>query len=74
MPTGIIDKGIPTAGLLAHMLFSSYGDHIPPYRQELISARADLAVPRSTLGRRAGMCRVQLQLLVDAQKEKVRKS
>lgn len=45
----IIDKGIPTAGLLAQVLVAKYLDHLPLYRQEAIFGRAGLAVPRSTL-------------------------
>jgi transposase len=30
----IIDKGIPTAGLLAQVLVAKFLDHMPLYRQE----------------------------------------
>jgi len=66
VPPHVIDKGIPTAGLLAHTLVSKYGDHLPLYRQERIFARAGLAIPRSTLGAWVGVCGVRLQPLVDA--------
>ncbi|MBB3009847.1 transposase [Cupriavidus alkaliphilus] len=62
----VVDKGIPTAGLLAHTLISKYGDHLPLYRQERFFARAGLAIPRSTLGAWVGVCGVRLQPLVDA--------
>jgi transposase len=45
----IIDKGIPTAGLLAQVLVAKYADHLPLYRQETIFERAGLAIARSTL-------------------------
>ena len=45
----IIDKGIPTTGLLAQVLVAKYADHLPLYRQEAVFARAGLAIPRSTL-------------------------
>jgi transposase len=32
VPAHVIDKGIPTAGLLAHVLVSKYADHQPLYR------------------------------------------
>jgi transposase len=67
----VIDKGIPTAGLLAHVLVWKHGDHLPLYRQERIFARAGLAIPRSPLGQWVGTCGVQLQPLVDALKEKI---
>ena len=62
----IIDKGIPTAGLLAHVLVAKYADHLPLYRQSGIFARAGLAIPDSTLAQWMGRCGVQLQPLVDA--------
>jgi transposase len=36
----VIDKGIPTTGLLAHVLIAKYLDHLPLYRQEGIFGRA----------------------------------
>lgn len=62
----VIDKGIPTAGLLAQVLVAKYGDHLPLYRQERIFERAGLAIPQSTLGEWVGVCGVRLQPLVDA--------
>ena len=62
----VIDKGIPTAGLLAQVLVAKYADHLPLYRQEGIYARAGLAIPRSTLAQWVGTCGVRLQPLVDA--------
>ena len=64
----IIDKGIPTTGLLAQVLVAKYADHQPLYRQEAIFGRADLAIPRSTLAQWVGTCGVRLQPLVDALK------
>ena len=62
----IIDKGIPTTGLLAQVLVAKYLDHLPLYRQEAIFERAGLAIARSTLAAWVGECGVQLQSLVDA--------
>lgn len=58
VPAEIIDKGIPTSGLLAQVLVAKYADHLPLYRQEQIFARAGLALPRSTLS--ASVCGVRL--------------
>jgi transposase len=68
VPAHIIDKGIPTAGLLAHVLIAKYADHLPLYRQESIFARAGVAIPRSTMAAWVGACGVQLQPLVNALK------
>src|SRR4030095_4566230 len=48
----IIDKGIPTSGLLAQVLVAKYLDHLPLYRQEYIFQRAGMAIARSTLAQR----------------------
>ncbi len=66
VPAHVIDKGVPTAGLLAQVLVAKYLDHQPLYRQEGIFGRAGLAIPRSTLAQWVGMCGVQLQPLADA--------
>jgi transposase len=71
VPAQIIDKGIPTAGLLAQVLVAKYADHLPLYRQESIFARAGFAIPRSTLAQWVGICGVQLQPLVDALKGEI---
>ena len=71
VPAQIIDKGIPTAGLLAHVMIAKFGDHLPLYRQESIFGRAGLAIPRSTLAQWVGVTGVQLQPVVDALRDVV---
>ena len=68
VPAQVIDKGMPSAGLLAHVLIAKYADHLPLYRQETLFGRAGLAIPRSTLAQWVGQCGVALQPLVDALK------
>jgi transposase len=65
VPPHVIDKGIPTTGLLAQVLVAKYNDHLPLYRQERIFARAGLAIAQSTLGASVSACGVRLQPLVD---------
>jgi transposase len=65
----IIDKGIPTAGLVAQVLVAKYADHLPLYRQETIFERAGLAIARSTLAQWVGSAGVQLQPLVNAMRD-----
>jgi transposase len=67
----VIDKGLPTAGLLAQVLVAKYADHLPLHRQESIFARAGMALSRSTLAEWVGTCGVRLQPLVDALKQEV---
>src|SRR5580765_8374634 len=67
-PAQVIDKGLPTAALLAQVLVAKYADHQPLYRQEGIFERSGMAIPRSTLAQWIGVCGVRLQPLVDALK------
>lgn len=66
VPAQVIDKGIPTAALLAHILVAKYADHLPLYRQEAIFAREGCSIPRSTLAQWVGQCGVALQPLAEA--------
>ncbi len=71
VPAQVIDKGIPTAGLLAHVMVAKFADHLPLYRQERIFGRAGLAIARSTLAQWVGQTGAQLQPLVDTLREAV---
>ena len=68
VPAAVIDKGIPTAGLLAQVLVAKHADHLPLYRQEAIFGRAGLAIPRSTLGAWVGQCGARLEPVAQALK------
>jgi len=65
----IIDKGMPSAGLLAHTLVSRFVDHLPYYRQEQINARSGVHTPRSTLAAWSGAAGAGLLPLYDAHRE-----
>jgi transposase len=69
----VIDKGIPTVGLLAQVLVAKFLDHLPLYRQEAIFERAGHLIARSTLAQWVGECGAQLQPLVDALAEELRR-
>jgi transposase len=60
VPAQIIDKGIPTAGLPAHVLVSKYADHLPLYCLQGIFARAGLVLSDPTLAQWVGACGVHL--------------
>jgi transposase len=49
VPAAPIERGLPTASLLAHVLLSKYGDSLPCYRQSVIYARSGIRISRSTL-------------------------
>jgi transposase len=65
----IIDKGMPTAGLVAHTTVSRFVDHIPYYRQEQINARSGVYTPRSTLASWSGQAGAALLPLYAAHRE-----
>ena len=46
---GVIDKGLPGPGLVAHVITSKYADHAPLYRQEAMLARHGVEIARSTM-------------------------
>ncbi|MEN9419357.1 IS66 family transposase [Hydrogenophaga bisanensis] len=73
VPPHVIDKGIPTAGLLAHLLVAKFMDHLPLYRQEHIFERAGHLIARSTLAQWVGECGAQLQPLVQALADELRR-
>ena len=69
VPAAVIDKGIATAGLMAHVVVSKYIDHQPLFRLESIMGRSGVSVPRSTQAEWVGAIGVQLAPLVQAMRE-----
>jgi transposase len=70
----IIDRGLPTAGLVAHTLVSRFVDHIPYYRQQQINARSGVHTPRSTLAAWSGAGGAGLEPLFDVHRRWVLES
>jgi len=73
-PAMPIDKGMPGAGLLAHIIVSKYFDHLPLYRQENISGRQGVKIPRSTSCDWMAACAELLRPLYDLMVERVLQS
>jgi transposase len=48
-PARLVEGGIPTENLVAHVLVAKYADHSPLYRQTQIYARQGVELDRSTL-------------------------
>jgi transposase len=48
-PAQPIEKGLPGPGLLAHVITSKLGDHLPLYRLEKIFSRHGVDIARSTM-------------------------
>ena len=48
-PERLVEGGLPTERLVAHVLAAKYADHLPLYRQAQIYARQGIELDRSTL-------------------------
>ncbi len=48
-PERLIEGGLPTEALVAHVVVGKYADHLPLYRQAQIYARQGMPLDRSTL-------------------------
>ena len=48
-PARLIEGGLPTEAMVAHVLVAKYADHLPLYRQAQIYERQGLRLDRSTL-------------------------
>ena len=65
-PSRPIARGLAGPGLLAHVLVSKYGDHLPLYRQSEIYGRAGVELDRSTLADWVGGTSQLFEPLVEA--------
>jgi len=60
-PARLIEGGLPTEALVAHVLVGKYADHLPLYRQSQIYARQGIELDRSTLADWVGRAAAELQ-------------
>jgi transposase len=65
-PSRPIERGLPTAGLLAQVIAAKYADHCPLYRQEGIYRRSGVELPRAMLASWVGEAAQLLDPLVGA--------
>lgn len=70
-PSRPIERGLAGPGLLAHMLISKYGDHLPLYRQSEIYARQGVEIEHSTPAGWVGAASELLTPLVGANQKHV---
>lgn len=70
-PAQVIPKAKVGPGLLAHVLWSKYGLHLPLYRQEVMFGMIGLSIPRSTLCPWIGRCVELLLPIYEAMKRDV---
>lgn len=71
LPTRAIEKGIPSAGLLAHILISKFLDHLPYYRQVKMFERIGVKIPPSTINGWVARCVSLLEVLYGRHKLRV---
>ena len=62
-PARLIEGGLPTERMVAHVLVTKYADHTPLYRQAQILARQGIAIDRSTLACWVGYAAAELKPL-----------
>lgn len=73
-PLSPIEKGLAGPGLLAYVLVSKYGDHLPLHRLESILERHGIQLARSTLCDWAAQCAEVLRPLYDRMVQRVLQS
>ncbi len=73
-PAHLIEGGLPTEALIAHVIVAKFSDHLPLYRQSLVFARHGVAVDRSTLADWAGAAAWHLRPVVDRMAELLKRS
>lgn len=64
-PEHVVPGGLPTEPLIAQVIVSKFGDHLPFYRQAEIYARQGIRLDRATLGNWAGRACFHLQPIAD---------
>jgi transposase len=73
-PLSPIEKGLAAPGLLAYVMVSKYGDHLPLHRLERILQRHGIEIARSTMCDWAAQCAKLLGPLHDRMVSRVRAS
>lgn len=73
-PAHLIEGGLPTEALIAHVAVAKFSEHLPLFRQSQILARHGVTVDRSTLADWVGVAAWHLRPLVDRMAERLRRS
>ncbi len=73
-PPALIEGGLPTEALLAHVAVSKFSEHLPLYRQSQVMARHGIGVDRSTLADWMGKVAFHLGPIVDRIAEHLKSS
>src|SRR3546814_7693847 len=64
-PEHVVPGGLPTEALIAQVVVSKFGDHLPFYRQADIYRRQGIALDRATLGNWAGRAGFHLRPIAE---------
>jgi len=64
-PAHLIEGGLPTEALIAHVMVAKFSEHMPLYRQSQVFARHGVTLDRSTLSDWMGVAAWHLRLIVD---------
>lgn len=64
-PEHVVPGGLPTEALIAQVIVSKFGDHVPFYRQADIYTRQGIKLDRATLGNWAGRACFHLRPIAD---------
>jgi transposase len=64
-PAHLIEGGLPTEALIAHVVVSKFSEHAPLYRQSQLFARHGVTVDRSTLADWVGVAAWHLRPIVE---------
>ena len=74
-PPRLIERGFAAPGLLAHLLISKYGDHLPCHRLETIfKERHGVPLSRQQIGQWIGRCADEFGLVVEALRSQIKKA
>src|SRR4051812_7438548 len=73
-PARLIEGGLPTERVVAHVLVAKYADHSPLYRQSQILARQGIAIDRSTLAFWVGHAAAEIKPLWRLMREELLRS
>lgn len=64
-PARLVEGGLPTEALIAHLLVGKYADHLPLYRQHQIMGRAGVEIDRACLAEWVGRAAFALRPVTD---------
>lgn len=64
-PARLIEGGLPTEALIAHLLVGKYADHLPLYRQHQIMGRAGVEIDRACLAEWVGRAAFALKPITE---------